>query len=116
MSPKYSFIVPVYNEEANIHEMYSRISLLMDQMNGSAELCLVNDGSRDRSLHLMRELHEKDARVGYLSLARNFGHQIAVTAGLNFVRGEAVVILDADLQAVGKVGSSGLLLLLFIGF
>lgn len=98
MSPKYSFIVPIYNEEENIHEMYKRLSLVMDRMNGSAELCLVNDGSRDRSLYLMRELHQKDPRVVYLSLARNFGHQIAVTAGLNFVRGEAIVILDADLQ------------------
>jgi dolichol-phosphate mannosyltransferase len=70
----------------------------MDQMDGSVELVLVNDGSRDRSLSLMRELHEKDPQVCYLSLARNFGHQVAVTAGLNFVRGQAIVILDADLQ------------------
>jgi dolichol-phosphate mannosyltransferase len=70
----------------------------MDSMDGPVELCLVNDGSRDRSLYLMRDLHQKDPRVVYLSLARNFGHQIAVTAGLNFVRGEAIVILDADLQ------------------
>jgi len=61
-------------------------------------LILVNDGSRDRSLMLMRELRERDARICYLSLARNFGHQIAVTAGLNFARGQAVVVLDADLQ------------------
>jgi dolichol-phosphate mannosyltransferase len=59
---------------------------------------LVNDGSRDRSLSLLRDLHDKDPRVCYLSLARNFGHQIAVTAGLNYVRGDAIVILDADLQ------------------
>ncbi|BAZ02280.1 family 2 glycosyl transferase [Tolypothrix tenuis PCC 7101] len=98
MLPKYSFIVPIYNEEENIEEMYRRISQVMDRMDGEVELCLVNDGSRDRSLQMMRDLHQKDPRVVYLSLARNFGHQIAVTAGLNYVRGQVVVILDADLQ------------------
>jgi glycosyltransferase involved in cell wall biosynthesis len=96
--PKYSFIVPIYNEEDTLFEMYRRVRAVMDQMDGSVELVLVNDGSRDRSLSLMRELHEKDPQVCYLSLARNFGHQVAVTAGLNFVRGQAIVILDADLQ------------------
>jgi dolichol-phosphate mannosyltransferase len=98
MLPKYSFIVPIYNEEETIEEMYRRISQVMNQLDGPVELCLVNDGSRDRSLKLMRELHQRDPRVVYLSLARNFGHQIAVTAGLNFARGQVVVILDADLQ------------------
>lgn len=98
MNPKYSFIVPVYNEEATLLELHRRLSLVMAQMDGPVELILINDGSRDRSLTLMRDLHHKDDRVCYLSLARNFGHQIAVTAGLNFARGQAVVILDADLQ------------------
>ena len=98
MSPKYSFIIPIYNEEETILEMYRRMSAVMDRMDGAVELILINDGSRDRSLPLLRELHDKDARVCYLSLARNFGHQIAVTAGLNFSRGQIVVILDADLQ------------------
>lgn len=98
MSPKYSFIIPIYNEEETIGEMYRRISAVMDRMDGAVELILINDGSRDRSLKLMRDLHERDSRVCYLSLARNFGHQIAVTAGLNFARGQVIVILDADLQ------------------
>ncbi|MDX2232070.1 MAG: glycosyltransferase family 2 protein [Leptolyngbyaceae cyanobacterium bins.349] len=98
MSPKYSLIIPIYNEEATIAELYRRITAVMDEMDGEVELILVNDGSRDRSLILMRELHEQDGRVCYLSLARNFGHQVAVTAGLNFARGQAVVVLDADLQ------------------
>lgn len=98
MSPRYSLVVPIYNEEANILELYRRLRVVMDRLDGEAELVLVNDGSRDRSLALMRDLHQQDPRVSYLSLARNFGHQIAVTAGLNFVRGEAVVVLDADLQ------------------
>ncbi|HEY9638802.1 MAG TPA: glycosyltransferase family 2 protein [Coleofasciculaceae cyanobacterium] len=98
MLPNYSFIVPIYNEQDTILEMYRRISAVMDQMDGPVELILVNDGSRDRSLALMQGIHENDPRVCYLSLARNFGHQVAVTAGLNFVRGQAIVILDADLQ------------------
>lgn len=98
MFPKYSLIIPIYNEEATIAELYRRVSAVMNQLDAPAELVLVNDGSRDRSLHLIRELHQQDLRVCYLSLARNFGHQIAVTAGLNFVRGQVVVILDADLQ------------------
>jgi dolichol-phosphate mannosyltransferase len=96
--PKYSFIVPIYNEEKTISELYQRISAVMARLDGPVELILVNDGSCDRSLELIRHLHEKDSRICYLSLARNFGHQIAVTAGLSFVRGQVVVILDADLQ------------------
>ena len=98
MSTKYSFIVPIYNEEETIPELYHRLCPVMDRMDNSVELLLVNDGSRDRSLQLIRALNQKDQRVCYLSLARNFGHQIAVTAGLNFVRGQVIVILDADLQ------------------
>lgn len=98
MPPKYSLIVPIYNEEETIFEMYRRIAAVMNQMDGSVELILVNDGSRDRSLSLIQDIHNKDSRVCYISLARNFGHQVAVTAGLNFVRGQAIIILDADLQ------------------
>ena len=98
MQPTYSFIVPVFNEEATLPELYRRLSAVMDSMDGAVELVLVDDGSSDRSLTMMRELHEHDHRVCYLSFARNFGHQIAVTAGLNFVRGQAIVVLDADLQ------------------
>ncbi|NEO11882.1 MULTISPECIES: glycosyltransferase family 2 protein [unclassified Moorena] len=97
MNPTYSLVIPVYNEENSILELYRRICTVMDQL-GEVELILVNDGSCDRSLELMRDLHQKDPRVCYLSLSRNFGHQIAVTAGLNFVRGQGIIVLDADLQ------------------
>ncbi|MEG3918954.1 MULTISPECIES: glycosyltransferase family 2 protein [unclassified Microcoleus] len=97
-TPKYSLVIPIYNEEENLAELYRRISAVMDRMDGPVELILINDGSRDRSLELLRELHEKDSRICYLSFARNFGHQIAVTAGLNFSRGQVVVIMDGDLQ------------------
>jgi dolichol-phosphate mannosyltransferase len=98
MQPKYSFVIPIYNEEATIAELYRRVRAVMDRLEGLSELILINDGSRDRSLLLMRDLHAQDGRVCYLSLARNFGHQVAVTAGLSFARGEVVVVMDADLQ------------------
>ena len=96
--PIYSLIIPIYNEEENINEMYRRLHHVMEQLDGDVELILIDDGSRDRSLNMMRELHHRDNRVHYLSLARNFGHQIAVTAGLNFVQGKCIIVMDADLQ------------------
>jgi glycosyltransferase involved in cell wall biosynthesis len=96
--PTYSFVIPIYNEEATILELYRRVSAVMESLDGQSEVILVNDGSHDRSLHLLRELHQNDPRICYLSLARNFGHQIAVTAGLNFVQGQVVIVMDADLQ------------------
>lgn len=78
--------------------MYRRLHHVMEQLDGDVELILIDDGSRDRSLKMMRELHHRDNRVHYLSLARNFGHQIAVTAGLNFVQGKCIIVMDADLQ------------------
>ncbi len=98
MDCRYSIVVPIYNEEANIPELYRRLVDVIDRLDGKAELILVDDGSRDRSLALMRQLHQQDARICYLSFARNFGHQVAVTAGLNFARGRAVIVMDADLQ------------------
>ncbi|AFY67159.1 glycosyltransferase family 2 protein [Geitlerinema sp. PCC 7407] len=98
MQPTYSLVIPIYNEEATIPEMYRRVGAVMDGLDGPCELILVNDGSRDRSLALLRDLRDRDPRVCYLSFARNFGHQTAVTAGLNFARGRIVIVLDADLQ------------------
>lgn len=97
-SPRYSIIAPIYNEEGNIPELYQRVREVMDQTGDPWELVLVDDGSRDRSRELISELAEKDSRVRPVIFARNFGHQIAVTAGLDYSRGEAVVIIDADLQ------------------
>lgn len=97
-SPDYSIVVPLYNEAAVLPEFYRRLCPVMAQLEGTTELVLVDDGSRDRTLEFIRALHAQDARVCYLSFARNFGQQIAVTAGLNFARGRAVITLDADLQ------------------
>ena len=98
MKPVFSFILPVLNEEETILETHRRLARVMDGLKGETEIVLVDDGSTDRSLEIMRDLHQRDPRVRYVSLARNFGHQIAVTAGLLFARGDAVIVLDADLQ------------------
>ncbi|MBE9100626.1 glycosyltransferase family 2 protein [Vacuolonema iberomarrocanum] len=96
--PDYSIVIPLYNEEAVVAELYRRLQAVMAQLDGTTELVLVDDGSGDRTLERIRALHQADDRVCYLSLARNFGHQIAVTAGLNLARGQAVITMDADLQ------------------
>jgi polyisoprenyl-phosphate glycosyltransferase len=97
-NPCYSIIAPIYNEEGNIQTLYDRISGVMDSTGESWELVTVNDGSRDRSFELLEELAHKNSRVKIINFARNFGHQTAVTAGLDYSSGEAVVIIDADLQ------------------
>lgn len=96
--PLISLIAPVYNEEPVLETLYERISAVMDAQEVDWELILVDDGSRDRSAELIAELHARNARVRGLSFSRNFGFQIAVTAGLDSARGDAVVLIDADLQ------------------
>jgi len=96
--PRYSIIAPCFNEEGVLHELHRRISQVMDQTGEPWELVLVNDGSHDRTPEVMRELHASDPRIKVVDFARNFGHQIAVTAGLDYAQGDAVVIIDADLQ------------------
>jgi dolichol-phosphate mannosyltransferase len=98
MNPEFSIIIPIYNEQENIHKLYDRLKSVMNGMNVSHEFVFVNDGSRDRSMILIKELAAKDNSVHYINLSRNFGHQIAVTAGIDHVRGKAIVIIDADLQ------------------
>jgi polyisoprenyl-phosphate glycosyltransferase len=96
--PTYSFVIPLYNEEDTLPELYRQLTDLFDALDGEAELILVDDGSRDCSLGLLRSLQSQDPRVRYLSLGRNFGHQIALSAGLQFATGKAVIVMDADLQ------------------
>lgn len=94
----YSIIAPIYNEFENIPELFKRVSDVMDSTGEPWELVLVDDGSTDGSTDRIRELAVKDGRVRPVIFARNFGHQIAVTAGMDYARGDAVVIIDADLQ------------------
>ncbi len=93
-----SIIIPIYNEEGNIHKLIERLRGVVAQMNVSCEYIFVNDGSRDRSISLIKALAQTDSSVRYIDFSRNFGHQIAVTAGLDKSIGDAVVIIDADLQ------------------
>ncbi len=96
--PRFSIVAPAYNEEEVLPEFYRRVRDVMDALGEPWELILVNDGSRDNTLAVMRELHEKDPRVKVVSFSRNFGHQLAITAGIDYASGDAVVIIDADLQ------------------
>ncbi len=97
-TPVYSIVAPIFNEYDNIPELYRRVSEVMDSTGETWELVLVDDGSTDGSTDRIRELAARDKRVRQVIFARNFGHQIAVTAGLDYSRGQAIVIIDADLQ------------------
>jgi dolichol-phosphate mannosyltransferase len=96
--PKYSVVAPVYNEIGCVQEFYKQVSAAMETLREPWELVLVDDGSTDGSTDAIREIAKKDALVRPVIFARNFGHQIAVTAGLDYARGDAVIIIDADLQ------------------
>lgn len=92
-------LVPCYNEEAVLPQFYERTCAVIDSLPDYAfTFIFVNDGSRDRTLPILRQLHEKDARVAYVSLSRNFGKEAAMLAGMDYAEGDALVIMDADLQ------------------
>lgn len=93
-----SIIAPVFNEEHVLPELYRRVAAVMETTGEHWELLLVNDGSQDRSAEIIAQLHEEDERVKGLSFSRNFGFQEAVTAGLDHVIGDAIILTDADLQ------------------
>jgi len=97
-STQYSIIAPIFNESATIPEFYPRVCDTMDSTGETWELIMVDDGSVDGSSDLICNLAEQDDRVRKLIFARNFGHQLAVTAGLDYSRGQAVIIIDSDLQ------------------
>jgi polyisoprenyl-phosphate glycosyltransferase len=96
--PTYSLVLPVFNEEAVLPALVARLRLLLDRLDGPAEVLLVDDGSEDGSWELMVDVARLDDRFRLIRLSRNFGHQVAITAGLDLARGDATVIMDADLQ------------------
>ncbi|MCE9645024.1 MAG: glycosyltransferase family 2 protein [Chloroflexi bacterium] len=98
MKVTYSIIAPIYNEIDNLPELHRRVSEVMKSSGESWEFILVDDGSTDGSTDKIRELAKKDKHVRPVIFARNFGHQVAITAGWDYARGDAVVIIDADLQ------------------
>jgi dolichol-phosphate mannosyltransferase len=96
--PVYSVVAPVYNEIGCIEEFYEQVAKVMNGLKASWELVLVDDGSTDGSTDAIRAIADRDKHVQLVIFARNFGHQIAVTAGLDYARGDAVIVIDADLQ------------------
>jgi polyisoprenyl-phosphate glycosyltransferase len=96
--PAYSIVAPVFNEEETLPHFYKRIISVMEKLGEPFEIVLINDGSQDKSFDTMRTLHERDQRVRVIDFSRNFGHQIAISAGLDYAQGQAVVIIDSDLQ------------------
>jgi dolichol-phosphate mannosyltransferase len=98
MKPQFSIVAPVFNEVGNVAELHRRVKATMEDIGEEWELILVDDGSTDGSTDKIRELAEQDKHVRPVIFARNFGHQIAVTAGLDYSRGQAVVMIDSDLQ------------------
>jgi dolichol-phosphate mannosyltransferase len=94
----YSIVAPAINEEDTLPHFYERVVAVMEQVGEPFEVVLINDGSSDGTLRAMQALHERDRRVRVVDFSRNFGHQIAISAGLDYARGDAVIIIDSDLQ------------------
>jgi len=95
---RYSIVIPVYNEEAVIDQTYRRLKKVMDSTRELYELIFVNDGSNDHTTALIKGFRDHNAAVKLITFSRNFGHQIAITAGMDYASGAAVVVIDADLQ------------------
>jgi len=91
-------VLPIYNEENGIDELYKRLTIVLEAMKITYDLLFIDDGSRDASYEVLHQLHEQDPRVRVIKFSRNFGHHIAVTAGLDHAHGRAVVLMDSDLQ------------------
>jgi dolichol-phosphate mannosyltransferase len=96
--PVISVVIPVYNEQENLPSLYERLTSVLTQCEPSYEIVFVDGGSHDRSLELLHNLERQDRQVRVVELARNFGHQVAISAGLDYARGQGVLIMDADLQ------------------
>lgn len=97
-APVFSIVVPVFNEESVVLETYKRLKAVMDGLNEPYEILFVNDGSRDKTAYMINEICVLDKNIKLIDFSRNFGHQIAITAGMDYTRGKAIVVIDADLQ------------------
>ncbi len=98
MNPVYSLVIPIYNEEAVLPVLLRRLDALLDQLDGPAEAIFVDDGSRDSGPIVLEAKARADKRYRFIKLSRNFGHQIAITTGMDRASGDAVIVMDADLQ------------------
>lgn len=95
---KYSIVIPIYNEQENLEELYKSLSKVIEQISLEYEIIFIDDGSIDRSYEILKELSFKDKNVKAIRFSRNFGHQIALTAGMDFAAGDCVITMDGDLQ------------------
>ena len=94
-----TIIIPCFNEENSINALYERIKTVANKLQGyTVHILLVNDGSKDNTLEIMKEIYAKDSAISYLSLSRNFGKENAMLAGLDYAEGDAIILMDADLQ------------------
>lgn len=94
----YSVVIPIFNEEEIIPELWRRLSDILDRLDSSSEVIFINDGSVDNSLELLKEINHKNQEVKIISFSRNFGHQCALSAGIDHTNGKAVILMDGDLQ------------------
>ncbi|MDO8609669.1 MAG: glycosyltransferase family 2 protein [bacterium] len=94
----YSVVVPVFNEEEVLNEVYTRLIVVMEKLDKNYEIIFIDDGSTDKSFEIINKLCEIDKKVRVIQFSRNFGHQIAISAGIDYVSGDAVIMMDADLQ------------------
>ena len=95
---RYSLVIPIYNEEETLEALFSALNGIIAHFDGVTEIIFINDGSKDRSMQILLAANKLNPHFKIINLSRNFGHQIAVTAGLDYAEGQAVVIMDADLQ------------------
>ncbi|HND68936.1 MAG TPA: glycosyltransferase family 2 protein, partial [Candidatus Obscuribacter sp.] len=93
-----SVVVPMYNEEEGAKECVKRLKTVLDGMKCRYEILFVNDGSRDRTLEILKEVRIHEPNIKIVDLSRNFGHQLAITAGIDLAGGDAVIVIDGDLQ------------------
>jgi len=100
MEKRISYVFPIYNEEGNIKLFYDTINKVTKSLKDKYELeyVFINDGSKDKSLELLKNLQKNDSRIKIIDFTRNFGHQLAVTAGIDYAHGDAVIIMDSDMQ------------------
>src|SRR5262245_37913873 len=98
MEPKYSIVVPLYNEQENVRPLYSRIADAMAEADGAYEIVFVDDGSQDNTFRILSDISLIDSRVTVIRLRKNFGQTVGLKAGFDFARGEIIISMDGDLQ------------------
>lgn len=94
----YSIVIPIYNEQETLPEIYRRLKTVIDTLDAPSEIIFIDDGSNDQSSMIVNEIHKTDSRIKLIQFSRNFGHQVAISAGIDFASGDVVILMDGDLQ------------------